>query len=324
MREELIPSTDLRPRGVGLGTADLGVRQDEPSAHRLLDRFVALGGNLLDTARVYSDWIPGESGRSERIIGDWIRQRGHHDDVIVSTKGGHPRLDRMDTLRLDEPSLCADVDLSLHALRVDAIDLFFLHRDAPDQPVEPFIDVLNRLCDTGKIRWFGASNWTAARIAAANTYAAASGQRGFVASQSLWNLGSGTMHRPPDPTLVVVDHAEARALRPLRIAHLPYSGQAGGYFSKLVESDDSGTPTATLNPLYDTPANRALAEPVRDLAQRHACRVNAVVLAYLSHQASTVVPVVGCSRPEQLESTWDDLNVPLSPAELATLQVSTG
>src|SRR6478609_2856770 len=98
---------------IGLGTSRLGADGPRDEAYALLDAFVALGGTLIDTAAVYSDWIPGERGRSETVIGEWLKRRGNRDKVVISTKGAHPPLDAMTRGRLDNASLRHDIEQSL-------------------------------------------------------------------------------------------------------------------------------------------------------------------------------------------------------------------
>lgn len=166
-----IPRTDFDVFPVGLGAATLGIANDEADAKALLDRFVEHGGNLIDTARVYSDWVPGELHRSERVLGDWLSERKLRDQVLVATKGGHPyplgsRLSRLSPGQLEE-----DVNGSLKSLRVERIDLYWLHRDDPALPVGPIMDCLHRFQTEGKIRFYAASNWSPRRIRTANAHA---------------------------------------------------------------------------------------------------------------------------------------------------------
>src|SRR6516164_6600027 len=119
-----IQNVDLKISRLGLGTANAGLAWDGADAFKILDRYLERGGNLIDTARVYSDWVKPEIGRSERVIGDWIRRRGRHDDVVIMTKGGHPQLESMSVSRLSKEEVELDLDLSLKALSVDRIDIY--------------------------------------------------------------------------------------------------------------------------------------------------------------------------------------------------------
>ena len=93
-----LPGTEFSLFPIGYGTVDIGLKKKDPAdIYPVLEAYLDLGGNVIDTARIYSDWVPPEIGRSERILGEWIRSRGRHDDFVLITKGGHPRLDDMHT-----------------------------------------------------------------------------------------------------------------------------------------------------------------------------------------------------------------------------------
>ena len=85
-----IPDTELSVYPIGLGTVDAGLRWDGADADRIFDTYFEQGGNIIDCAHVYSDWVPGEMARAERVLGDWLTRSGKRNDVIVITKGGHP------------------------------------------------------------------------------------------------------------------------------------------------------------------------------------------------------------------------------------------
>ena len=180
-----------------LGTATLGVSSPREEAFGLLDAFVEHGGTIIDTAAVYNDWVPGEGRRAEGIIGEWMR-RGPQRNLFICTKGGHPRLGQMDQSRLDAASITADVEGSLGRLGVKRLDLFYLHRDDPDLPVEPILAPLRRLVDDGKIASVGLSNWKSERVAAARAAAivpiASSQVLGNVLCP-LYDVSSGSHHR---------------------------------------------------------------------------------------------------------------------------------
>src|SRR5471030_1868317 len=138
-----LPGTSLSVSPLCLGGVPFGLTLSEPETFDLLDRFVALGGNFIDTARIYSDWQPGELRRSERVLGDWLRSRGSRDRLVISTKGAHPFIDSLDVPRTSAAEIRDDLEGSLRTLHLEAIDLYWLHRDDPARPVEHFIDLLN-------------------------------------------------------------------------------------------------------------------------------------------------------------------------------------
>ena len=172
-----------------LGTGNFGAALDQDAAFALLDAYLDQGGNFLDSAQVYCDWIPdNERSSSEKIIGRWMKERRNRDRLVIATKGAHPDLATMQIPRMSRAEIEADLHASLRHLQTDVIDLYWLHRDDPARPVAEILETLNAAVQAGKIRAFGCSNWRAERLQAANEYAATHGLHGFVASQVLWNL----------------------------------------------------------------------------------------------------------------------------------------
>ncbi|MEF2277334.1 aldo/keto reductase [Deinococcus sp. YIM 134068] len=306
MRSLLIPGTDLQPSVIALGTVALGSTLGEAASFRLLDRFLDLGGTFLDTARVYSDWLPGERSRSEKMLGRWLAARGHRDRVVLATKGGHPPMENMRRGRLSRGDIQSDLEASLADLRTDVVDLYWLHRDDPAHPVEDIVDTLNDLADSGAIRAFGASNWSAARIREANAYAGRAGLRPFVANQMLWSLADPNPGSIGDPTLVTMDDATADLHRETGLAAVPYSSQANGFFGGKYGPGRKGvdSPSARqVQKLYYNSANFGRLERVEEVAARLGRSPNAVALAALMAESFPVFPIIGAYTLEQLEDS---------------------
>lgn len=293
-----IPHTDLGVFPVALCAANLGVNDSEENGKALLDRFVEKGGNLIDTARVYSDWVPDELHRSERILGDWLAERKCRDRVLIATKGGHPYPLGSSVSRLSAQELEEDLNGSLKSLRVKTIDLYWLHRDDPSRPVGPIMDSLHRFQSEGKIRFYAASNWTPERIREANAYAKECGYTGFVASQVEWN--PGTLHRRPgpDPTMLSFSSGFLRLHSETGLAAIPYASQAGGYFSKRSRNPDSvkGDP-------YDTPQNQRIHAYLASAVDGLGLSMNQALLVRLRSHPFPVIPLAGCRTPEQLDDS---------------------
>jgi aryl-alcohol dehydrogenase-like predicted oxidoreductase len=174
-----IPNTNLDVSSLCLGTGEFGSKLDRAAAWQLLDAFVAAGGNFLDTANVYADWVPGTKSSSEKTIGAWLAQRGNRAQLIIATKGAHPLLASMNVPRCSPADILHDIEQSLGHLQTDVIDLYWLHRDDPARPAGEIIETLAAQVKAGKIRYFGCSNWRVERIAAANSYAATSSLAAF-------------------------------------------------------------------------------------------------------------------------------------------------
>jgi aryl-alcohol dehydrogenase-like predicted oxidoreductase len=322
MRYTNIKNTTLSPSVICLGIADFGVKHSEADGHALLDCFVEHGGNFVDTARIYSDWVPGEKSRSERILGDWLKRDGNRDKVIVATKGAHPEFGT-GVPRMGRAEVETDLNGSLKSLCTDVVDLYYLHRDNPSLPVESIIDMLDDFVTAGKVRYYACSNWKPPRIEAALAYARRKGTRGFVANQMLWNIGCYTMRPIADPTIAVFDAATMGLHRRSGIAAVPFSSQANGFFTKLDQK--GGIPDEDLKKRdYCTDANLAAYAVMKEVAARRELSVTQIVLLYLLCQPVMTLPVVGCHTTGQIESSLSAADLTLADDELARLEAAAG
>jgi aryl-alcohol dehydrogenase-like predicted oxidoreductase len=164
-----------------------GWTADEATSHALLDRYVEAGGNFIDTANVYSTWVPGNTGgESESVIGRWLKKRGSAAGVIVATKVG------MDMPGLGKGLTRAQIERgaeqSLRRLQVERIDLYYAHEDDPNTPFDETLDAFDRLVAAGKVRAIGASNYSAERLAAALQHSERAGKARYECLQPLYNL----------------------------------------------------------------------------------------------------------------------------------------
>jgi aryl-alcohol dehydrogenase-like predicted oxidoreductase len=323
MRHINIPGTELNPSALCLGVGAFGAGRSEPESYGQMDYFFERGGNFLDTARIYSDWIPGEKSRSERIVGDYLNQRRTRDKWVIGTKGAHPELETMHISRLDRKNLRIDVEGSLKSLRTDYIDLYYLHRDNTELGVGEIIDWLNEFAADGKIRYFGCSNWKTKRIREAQEYAKANGKMGFCANQPLWNVGCYTMAPGPDATLVTMNKEMLLLHREMNMAVSPYSSQAGGFFSKL-DSPDKSVRQAALKSGYASKTNLALFKVIKGLSQKYGVPVSHIVLAYLCCQPSPTIPVFSSTSIKQLDDTIRGAAVELSKDDIELLDSLNG
>lgn len=305
-----------------LGAVPLGAPLDQAASFALLDHFVELGGNFIDTARMYSDWIPGEKSRSERVLGDWLQARGNRDRVVVATKGMHPDLSTVRVPRSTAAEIRADLEGSLRTLRIDTIDLYWLHRDDPARPVEHFVDVLNAFVREGKVRAFGVSNWTAERLRAAHDYARRSGQQTLAANQPFWCLGNRQSKPPPFHGIAWLDRAVHDFHVASGIAVVPYTAQAKGFFTKALLPPEK-QPRDFAEHEFNTPANQALARVVSEIARARGVTPNAVVLGYLWTRPFPVVPIVGASHPAQLDDNFAAIGFHLNAEELRALETAS-
>ncbi len=278
---------------LSLGTGSLGTDLQGDGADRLLDAYAEAGGDLLDTAHVYACWVPGGTGASERAVGDWLRRRG--TPMKVATKGGHPPMDGYPHPEdfLAPESIARDVAESLDRLGRDHIDLYYLHRDDGKTPVEEIIDALSA---QGSLRQLGASNWSIARVAEANAYAARVGKKGFVALQNQWSLAVPIWRPTSDPTVRFIEDADRDWCAANGVAVHAYSSTANGYFA---HGGDDG-------PFVGNAARR---ERARELAARLGKTPNQIALAWLLNQSGHVVPILGTTKVAHLQDALGAIGV---------------
>lgn len=294
MEKLTLAGSNLTVSPLCMGTANFGSKISEEQSFAHMDRYAELGGNFLDTAHVYSDWIPGERSRSERIIGRWLKSR-RPEDLVICTKGGHFNLDTPQVSRVTPEDLKRDLEESLECLQTDCIDLYMLHRDHPTLPVDEIMDCLDEFVRSGRVRYLACSNWTVPRIEQANAYARAHGRNPFIVNELMWSMAEVNREGIPDD-YVVMDEDALRLGREAEMSFMCYSSLAHGYFTRRY----AGLPLSeSLRRTYDNPRNDQLFEQLRMLPDRAA--VTWESLRYFSRQAVTAVPIVSFSSLEQLE-----------------------
>jgi aryl-alcohol dehydrogenase-like predicted oxidoreductase len=323
MKYRQVGEIGMKPSAVCLGTGTFGASVGEQVAFGLMDAFLDGGGNFLDTAHNYSDWIPGERSRSEKLIGRWLKTRGNRSNVVIGTKGGHPDLNRMRVPRLSSAQIVQDLDESLQFLQTEYVDLYWLHRDDPARPVAEIVETLDGQRRLGKIRSYGCSNWSIARIEEARVYAAGHGLQGFVASQPMWSLAEPNEAGVTDKTMTHMDEEGIAYHRRTGLAAIPYSSQARGFFTKADTLGYDLVPKALLGK-YGNERNRARLDVVRRIADERSASVAQVALAYLIAQPFATIPIVGCKTLEHLRESMNAADLALTEGEVRELALAAG
>ena len=277
-----------------LGTDGYSERIDKKTAFELMDYYIDLGGNVIDTARLYC------GGESERLIGEYLKDRQIRNKVFISTKCSHPLLDDMSVSRLTPAEIEADIDASLEALGVDVIDMVWLHRDDERKGVRHIMDALNNMVKKGKIRNFGASNWTFERIDSANSYAYQSGGDGFAASQILYNMA--TPAKVWDDTLVMMDSDEKKKYTENNFPVFAFSSQAKGFFEKY----DEGILSPKAKERYLCNDSVKAYARIKSEAEKNGDTISYTALRLLCEESSfDVFPIIGPSSVAQLKDTFN-------------------
>lgn len=295
MKQTFLTQTDLKVSDICLGTAEYGAGIPQKEAWEQIDHFLEYGGNFIDTAHIYADWIPGERASSEHTIGRFLKARGRRHDLVISSKGAHPYLDAMDVSRVRPECIRKDLEESLEALQTDYIDLYFLHRDDPNVPVEELLGTLEEARKAGKIRWYGCSNWTLKRMMEADRAAAREEIPGFVCNQLMWSLADINSAGVSDHTLVMMDRETFDYHRSTGKNVMAFTSIAKGYLSKKAAGREI---SPSLAAQYDNPVNDRIIE----LVQEAGLPVSEFALAYLFHQDFRSIPIAAFRTRDQLES----------------------
>ena len=281
---------DMSLSNIVLGTDGYGERIDKKTAFSIMDLYTQNGGNVIDTARLYTNGI------SESYVGEFIS--GIRDTLYISTKCAHPPLSDMSHNRLNEIDIEYDIDTSLKTIGIDYIDIVWLHRDDLSVSVEPIIDIMNKMVKKGKIRYFGASNWTYQRIDEANKYADKTNQSGFIASQPLYNMATRT--KVWDSTLVCLEGEEKAKYDKSHFPVFAFSSQAKGFFEKYSQ----GTLSEKAKERYLNDNTLKTYELIKKSAQESGNTISYTALSMLIEQSNfDVFPIIGPSTVEQLKST---------------------
>jgi 1-deoxyxylulose-5-phosphate synthase len=264
----------------------------------VLDEYVRLGGNAIDTARVYGD------GDAERALGAWLSRSGLREQLVIVSKGAHPSGEER---RVTPTEIERDLRVSVELLG-GPIDLYLLHRDDPSVPVAAIIECLTALREAGLLRAYGTSNWTTARIDEANAWAAANGLDGFCVSSQHLSLAAQNEEQWADTRSVNDPEMYAwheRTQTPL----LAWSAQARGYF--FGRSGDE------VMRVYDNAENRERRQRAEALGERLGRTASQVALAWALHQPFPVYAAFGANTADQVRAAFGALEV--DPAELASL-----
>lgn len=298
---------DLNISSIVMGSAMSMSRLPKDIYFDIFDTYFEAGGNIVDTARSY-----GTGGRLEKQVGDYLKETGRTDKVIISTKGCHPYQDMLP--RLSYEDMEKDVTESLEVLYRDHIDLWWIHKDDESVPVEGIVDGFNRLIKEGKVSAVGCSNWTIDRIKAAQDYAEATGQTGFAASQINWSLAFTVSEFFRDPSNKTMDDRSYDWYYAHNMPIFSFSSQAQGFFPRIDAAGIAGLPE-DLQKSYVSPENLRRLKFAKEFAEKHDCSLSAVALAYLINNKLTCFPIIGAENVDMLKQSLEAADVEMTAEE---------
>lgn len=304
MNKIILPNS-LQVSPVALGAMDFGTTTSKEDAFAVLDAFLDMGGNFIDTSNNYAHWN-GTGDESETLLGEYFASRKCRDSVVLATKVGFDRHGKGQGLKKEQIEYW--IDESLHKLKTDYIDLYYAHTDDPTTPLEETMDAFHRLIEKGKVRHLGGSNYDTWRFAEANAVA----QTPYTVMQQWFTY----LHPRADiaPQYTFNEATNRERLRYLTSKNIPlvaYSCLAkGGYENPARLPDEliSGERLAFLKTMAKEKGVSASALAVAWMVNLHRCE-----------GFPRVIPLFGSSKVEHFATNFLGAELPLSNDELDQL-----
>lgn len=304
--------TGLKVSRLCLGTMNFGWSADEADSHAIMDAAWDAGINFFDTADVYSKWVEGNPGGvSEQIIGKWLKTKNRRE-VIIATKVRGGMWDGPNGEGLSRHHILHAVEDSLRRLQTDYIDLYYIHYDDTETPLEETLSALNDLVIGGKVRAIAASNYGATRLAEALRISDDTGMVRYVALQPHYNL----MYRQE------YEGALAAVVAENGLSAIPYASLAKGFLTGKYRdnnADADTSPRASGARQYLDDRGRAVLAALDDIAAERGTEVSSVALAWLRQQPTVVAPIASASTVEQIPALLAGAALDLTTDEVERL-----
>lgn len=285
-----------------------GWTADLRTSHLLLDRFTGAGFNAIDTADVYSAWVPNNTGGdSETVIGAWLSARGRRDDVVIATKVGMwPKQPG-----LSKANIIAACEGSLQRLRTDYIDLYQSHQDDAATPQDETMEAFASLVKAGKVRAIGASNFTVDRLASAQQFAVDAGLPRYDTLQPEYNLVA-RVEFEAGPQQWCVSNG---------VSVIPFFGLASGFLTGKyrTEADLAKSQRGPRVQRYLNARNLGVLGALETVAARHGATLGQVALAWLMTRPAIAAPIASARDEAQLEELLGAVNVHLTQEDIVDL-----
>ncbi len=297
-----------------LGGNVFGWTASGEEAFRILDRFAEAGGRMIDTADVYSVWVPGhKGGESESLIGEWLKRSGRRGEMLIATKVG--MLPGEGGAKLEPARIAAAAEASLKRLGVETIDLYYAHQDDEATPLEDSLAAFDRLVRDGKVKALGASNYGAERLRAALDISAREGLARYEVLQPEYHLMNRDRYEGPLQDLCVEEE----------IGVLPYYGLASGFltgkyrstadFGQSVRGDRMGK--------YLNARGLGVLGTLDEISAETKATQAQIALAWLAAQPGVVAPIASARTLEQMDELIGAMELELNHDQLARLDAAS-
>lgn len=311
MEMRRLGTTGIETAPLVLGGNVFGWTADKAASFAILDRFLDAGFNAIDTADVYSNFVPGnKGGESETVIGEWMKDRGLRDRVTIITKGGLPMGEDLKGLSRDY--LKRACEASLRRLQTDHIDVYMSHRADPTVPIEETLETYQELIDEGKVRFAGASNYGAEELDEA-LKAGGHGRARYEVLQPHYNLAQRGQYEGTLEDLCTKS----------KLGVIPYFALAAGFLTGKYRSkaDIEGRARSSTAAPYMNERGFALLDAMELVAARHGATLAQVALAWLMARASVTAPIVSATSIAQLDDILKSIDLKLTPQDMTDLDL---
>lgn len=308
---------DIALTTIALGDSKRGVPAREAGAFAIMDKYIDLGGNTFDSARVY------DGGACDEAMGRWLAARpGMRSRIHIVTKGSHPDPSSMFVSRLSRAEIEGDLDASLLAMGIEYSDLHLLHRDDVKIPVSEIMPSLDALVRAGKTRAVGVSNWSVGRIIEANRFALENGLAPIRCCQLHYSLALTTAPITGDITHVPMNDIEFGWYRESQLPVMCFGAQARGWFAARAAGKE---PTESPLRYYDIlPENHRRLTRLRLLAERMRVPLAAITTAYVRDHGLNAVALCSYSTINQMEESFAANAFRLTTKQIRYLDTGVG
>jgi aryl-alcohol dehydrogenase-like predicted oxidoreductase len=310
MEKRTLGHSGLRVSNIAFGGNVLGWTADETTSFNILDAFVAAGGNLIDTADVYSRFVPGhQGGESEIVLGKWMKARGNRDQVIIATKVGGDM--GPGSKGLARKHILESIENSLRRLHTGHIDLYQSHYDDQSVPQEETLATYAELIKQGKVRAIGASNFTADRLKQAFEVSKHYNYPHYTSLQPLYNLYDRADYEQNLEQFCVKEG----------LGVISYFSLASGFLSGKYRSvqDTEGKARGKIVQKYLNPAGLQLLDTIDEIATRYMATPTQISLAWLIARPSITAPIVSATSVKQLNEIVKAADIKLDQGSIEAL-----
>ncbi len=287
-----------------------GWTADEATSFDLLDAFVDRGFDFVDTANVYSVWLPGhKGGESETIIGKWFARTGRRKDVVLATKVGFKMGDGGQGLK--KAYILKSVEESLGRLQTDYIDLYQSHTDDAETPLDETLSAYDELIKSGKVRAIGASNYKGARVREAEQVSGTHNLAHYVTLQPEYNLYDRKAYEE-DLALVAEE---------LHLGVIPYFSLASGFLTGKYQTleDTKGKNRGSRVEKYFDERGKKILAALKQVSEETGAAQASIALAWLLAQPTITAPIASATSTQQLEALFAAVELQLSATQVKTL-----